>query len=340
MSEPVLLRGTIDKDSIDEIIKLLLARNIKEIKGNRNIISHDRRKFEKYLDYQIVYSDNKDNIYKFVAKKDNTYVLFLINAYRHHINPELEVFTYDLEKAIFYKKDNIMRNLRLELTTAENTPEVLEGFKYNDSDIKKYTQEETKIKAQKKVTIDKINKELSELYKNRISSIEKNKNLYKDLKSHSKEFYTVSEAEKTKEQIDEYKEYYKNILGQIDENKKTVLELNAAIEILEKKKALYISEVFIFSPFSGLEIKSITSEEGKKYEELDKSKPEAPAKKKIIPKPTSIVKKGGELYDLEYLEIPETFSRSVESNFGKIKKEIKKQSKKTSKNELLSKYTF
>lgn len=331
MTEHISIKGTVEKVSIDEILKHLNSDNIKDIIKNREISSVDRRKFEKILDYRIVYSDIKDHEYKFIAKKGTNYIEILLNVYRKHINSELEAFTLDLDKALFYIKDSKYNNLVLQLTMTEATPVKLEAVKYYEKDIEKYSKEEIKIRALKQVSIDKMEKELEELYRERMIRIENNKNLYNDLKNRSKDYY--SSSSRSEEEKKEYKNIYKKTLGEVEVNKKNIIEIADKINILEKKKTLYTSGVYIFQPFSAIEIKSIPEDQGKNYESLEN--PTLPSTKKRI-----IRRKGGDLYDLEYLEIPETFSRSIESNFGRMKREIKKYSKKTSKNDILNRIRF
>lgn len=162
--------------------------------------------------------------------------------------------------------------------------------------------------------------EIDLLIKQRIELIEENKNSYKILKQNSKAFYANS-IEKQKELNERYKLDYKKILNDIEENKKTILELNERLMILEKRKTLYLSGVYQYNSGAVLYITPISKEEYIKFKEENKGKD---------------IKKGGFEYDLEYIDNISNGSEDESNNYySKIKKEIKKRSKKEDRKSLI-----
>ncbi len=320
----------LEPESIDEIIRVLESGKINAIDRNKKINRVDQKKFEMFYEYIIIHSEINENIHKFILNNGDKYLLMIINVNRKPINKSLEVFTEDVDRFKFYINYYTFSNEKLELTAAEINPSLNDYIKGNNKDILENKEKKSQIDTKRKAVENIFDEELDELYKQRITRIQLNKNLYNQLKEINKNYYEGSRKDEV-----EYKEEYKRILERIKNIKEEILEISDIIELSERRLTLYKSGVFITYPFSGLEVKGIDKEIADSY--LEK-----PAISGVTKKGTKAVskKQGGNIYDLEYLEIPETFSRSIESNFGKIKRDIKKKSKKTEKSKLLKQYNF
>lgn len=330
----IYIKAQIDKDSVDDIIKLLSENNLKSIKSSKKVISAQKKRFEPFYNHDFFYSKKEDQTYIFIGKKDDQYIQVIINLYRKNPETDFEVFTADVDKAKFYKDIYNFRLLKYDLLYPIETSEVKEETDHNKKSFDRYLNEENELKKVQDVVVKKIDTEMENLLKEKLRLISENKELYKSLKKGSEDFYSSGQ----KEEISEYKELFQKTLKTIEDNKNKIIDLSNKINLLQKKITLYRSRVFITYNYSALEIRSLEKEEGEKYEVLQKKEKETAAvtKKMIVPKK----KLGGHLYDLEYLEIPETFSRSIEHKFEKIKKQVKKNVKKQDKSVVLSQYTF
>jgi hypothetical protein len=253
----------IDFDSIEEVVKCLESGTMKKIKNNTKVIALDQKKFEPYLDFTFVSAHKRDNILTTFYKKGDLILQFDLFIYRKNIAPEMEAFTKEVDKVNYYKKDSEYKKLLMELTVTKETTEYNYDLSTVNDTIKKYSDDEKKLIAQRKEVEEILNNKLKDIYNKRLNAIQENKQLYTELKKLSKDFYS---SEKEKDEIKKYNKQYKKALKKIQNNKETVIELMDKISTLEKKLALYTSATFIHFPLSGLTITNITTEDYEKWE--------------------------------------------------------------------------
>ncbi len=340
----------ISLEAIDKILELFTLNKIGQIKNHVGIPKLDQKKFDNYTDFTVVFTTAQDNVHTFYCKNNNQYLVFIFYLYQKNIDPIFDLFTKNLnDTANVIKKNNYNKTIYF-LTLADiEQKRYKEDLKKMEDLTQRSTSKELQVQQKKKQVEDYFNEKMNTLFNKRSTLIDENKTLYKKIKqlstlnekvakndekensnsdsenSNSNNEKENSNSEKTeqkkeKSQDRKYMEEIRELLQNIEKNKNEIIETMKQISILEKLINLYKSETFLYNTTSGLVVREATKEE--KEELQNKTK----------------VKKGGELYDLEYLELPETFSWSVESTYGKMKREIKKKSKKEAKSILLSKY--
>jgi hypothetical protein len=358
----------IDIESTDKLVQYLESGKIKNIQDSSKINKLDRKKFEPYKDYSLVRCYKNGKFMHCFYKKSDKYVHISLYNYQEYGNDQLETFTSELENIQVNKKENEFKRLKLEVNMTEKTKEYEREIDEATEAVKKIKKEEKKLIDKRTESEQSFEQKLNELYNKKMSYIQKNKNLYRSLKKIATDFHSKPDEEKNH---NKYSSDYKKILDEIQNNKDSVLELLDEISLLEKKSALYKTSTFVYNKASGLVISEIDKEQfkrikkevkksmGKKEKEEEEDEEEhefddnsesteaskkskKSSKKGEVKSKSDKKKKGGDLYDLEYvdMDIPEQFSVAVERNFDKIKRDIKKKSKVVSKNDLLKQFNL
>lgn len=291
---------TTESDTLIHLLRHLNNNRTDAVIGDPNISKNIQAALSDYSKYDVTILDI-NNLY-LLQKADTDFLLQIIYESKD-IDPDFKVFVSNNK----IHKEALQQD-RYTLSLVENTT-----FNQNISKTKKEIKQrieqlikkETSLEEQKNKTLEKWDIERSKLYSNRKTLIERNKVLFKERKVLSQTFYSSDKEIRSKK---DFIEQYRNILEENEKNKKSILEINKQIELLDRKTSLYISGTFYYSPAISITILPISKEDLDEY----------------------LQKKGGKYrnYDVDFLEGDSFIEESsVQSYYEKLKKNIKKMSK-------------
>ena len=291
---------TTESDTLIHLLRHLNNNRTDAVIGDPNISKNIQAALSDYSKYDVTILDI-NNLY-LLQKADTDFLLQIIYESKD-IDPDFKVFVSNNK----IHKEALQQD-RYTLSLVENTT-----FNQNISKTKKEIKQrieqlikkETSLEEQKNKTLEKWDIERSKLYSNRKTLIERNKVLFKERKVLSQTFYSSDKEKRSKK---DFIEQYRNILEENEKNKKSILEINKQIELLDRKTSLYISGTFYYSPAISITILPISKEDLDEY----------------------LQKKGGKYrnYDVDFLEGDSFIEESsVQSYYEKLKKNIKKMSK-------------
>ena len=291
---------TTESDTLIHLLRHLNNNRTDAVIGDPNISKNIQAALSDYSKYDVTILDI-NNLY-LLQKADTDFLLQIIYESKD-IDPDFKVFVSNNK----IHKEALQQD-RYTLSLVENTT-----FNQNISKTKKEIKQrieqsikkETSLEEQKNKTLEKWDIERSKLYSNRKTLIERNKVLFKERKVLSQTFYSSDKEKRSKK---DFIEQYRNILEDNEKNKKSILEINKQIELLDRKTSLYISGTFYYSPAISITILPISKEDLDEY----------------------LQKKGGKYrnYDVDFLEGDSFIEESsVQSYYEKLKKNIKKMSK-------------
>lgn len=311
----------IDGNSINEIITIFDSNKLGSLIKERvkTINDLDVYKFKPFIDFRVIFKSQKDNIYSYIINNGkNKY--FKFTFYKSFEQKDSDLKKFIITSDDYYKRQYKYLEQQLELTKVDDIASYQKNKKKIQEKKTGFVLATKEIKTNKNYVVNKLQSDLEELIKNRIELINKNKNSYRIINQNSKSFYSNPEK-KQKEEYEQYKEEYRKLLLIIEENKRKILELNAKIDILEKRKTLYLSEVYVYNTAASLYIQSITKEEYERF---------------IKENEGTHLMKGGIEYELDYIDDISDESEKYHRNYySKIKKEIKRRSKNEDRKSLI-----
>ena len=288
--------------SLTNILKHLNTNTLKTVSANKGISQNDLINFTPYENFQVSGKFEDDIYYTYLITDDSNYVKLQLKKIIVNSDPDIVVFTTDdvdqnNEKKRYTYKLQLLKtkNFEIDITQTERAIQ---------NRITRYTRDEQSLIQKKQKIEEKWNEELTRLYEQKKTLILENKKLYIQ---HLRE-----------EEIPDRKEYigkYHIELKKSDVNKNSILEINKQIDLLERKKNLYLSKLYYYDPTSLLIVTSLEKEE---YKELNKSS----------------IKLGGHYknkvqYELEYLDL-DNLNEELDNNsyYKKLKTTLRNSSKK------------
>jgi hypothetical protein len=287
--------------SLESLLTHLNTNTLKTVSSNKGISPGDLEHIAPYENFVVTGKLEDKNYYTYFINDEHSYFKLELKKLDLVNEPDIVVFTKENDDIYKEKKE---QSYKLKLLLTENfDKDIMKKEHGIKNRITRFTKAEGSIQIKKQTTEEAWNSEILKLYEQKKALIIENKKLYKE------------HLEKPKiSNRTEYIANYRINLKKAEKNKNIILEINKRIELLERKKNLYLSELYWYDPTSLLIITSLEPEE---YQTLNKTSIKLGGSSKIKVH-----------YELEYLDLDNIEEQINTNNYYKtLKTNLKKGSK-------------
>lgn len=304
----------VDVSTLEQLLPYFKNNRLKTL-GSSKISPYVLQQFAPYLNNEVVGSLEDETRYFFLVDHESSPIEVTIRK-------KLPADRIDPDVAPFDMEDEIVRVNRKKGTYDDT----LLHIKQFDLDIKKdetrlqgeldhLKQQEESIKVEKEKVLSSWNAQRAQLYEQKGSLIQQNKQLYEQRLELSSTFYGLAPEEQASNRSEHMKRY-RSSTQEANRNKDDILDVQKHIDALERKIHLYETNTYFYDsrPTISIRVISIVEKDailsgmgGNAYRFISK-------------------KKGGE-YDLEYVNMDAEEDATMESYYEQIKKQIKKMNK-------------
>lgn len=296
----------VDLSTLEQLLPYLKNNRLSGIKKS-GLSSNILEKLTPFFGDQVIAFLEEEHQYVFLIHHGSDSIELVVEKVRPPLDPDLANFVMtDVGGSLYQKKASyeytLLKNLQFDLDKKKEEKELSEQHET-------YLRIQQQVKEKKKVVLDKWNLQRSQIYDQKQSLMEQNKQLYLQRLEDSSVFYALSSGEQ-KSNRDDHMKRYRQYLSQIEANKDRILSLHKELDLLEKKIHLFETNTYFYNSSSTIRTRALS-----KGEEVA-----------MLPQMT----KSGGADDLEYVEIGDDEQVSMDSYYQKIKEKIKKMNKQQS----------
>jgi len=304
----------VDVSTLEQLLPYFKNNRLKSL-GSSTISPYVLQQLAPCINNEVIGSLEDETRYFFLLDHESSPIEVTIRKKLPADRIDSDISPFDME-------DEIVRVNRKQATYVDT----LLHMKQFDLDIKKDTtrlqdelqhlkQQEESIKGEKEKVISLWNGQRAQLYEQKGSLIQQNKQLYQQRLELSSAFYGLAPEEQASNRSEHIKRY-RISTQEANRNKDDILDVQKHIDVLERKIHLYETNTYFYDsrPTISIRVISITEKDailsgmgGNAYRFISK-------------------KKGGE-YDLEYVDMDVEEDATMESYYEQIKKKIKKMNK-------------